>query len=194
MIAKLLAKLRNWAKPIPAEDTYDVDVNSIGISMPSVTLNTFGISMPCVTLNTLNNSEISQVTISTPGSGYTSAPTISNIHSLASLGPPGFGGSPGLVINNASMSPPEVCITGELVINVENNKSVRVVETLNALMKHCGIILPDETLHEKYPALKIAWEDYNEEFQISIRSKSLQDAIDNYRMTESLVKADDQGG
>ena len=88
----------------------------------------------------------------------------------------------------------DMIVSGELVLNSSTKTPIRIAETITAILDHCGIILPNKELHEKYPSLKMAWEDYNEEFQKTTRSKALQDTIDNYKMTESLVKADDQGG
>ena len=188
MISKILSKLYDWANPIYianygkeySEEEYDDVLTRLG------------------SFNSSSNSNattaLTSVTITNQGYGYSALPsmTLGHTNALGALGAPGGLGATSGTWNINTSKPVDTLVNGELLIKDGINKPIRVAETLTAIIDQLGIIVPDKTLNKKYPALKMAWEDYNEEFQKVTRPKSLQDAIDNYKMTESLVKADDK--
>jgi len=185
MIKKILDKMRNWMNGSTEDyDHYDnEDLDSYDAVMQQVSM-TFPTIAGIPSLSNISPS-VANVNIISSGSGYNSIPSITlgpNISSAqVSL-------SNGLWSINTAQITPDTSISGELILNAGTDNPIRIVETLNTILDQCGIILPNKKLHEEYPALKTAWEDYNEEFQKTTRSKSLQDSIDNYKIIKSLIK------
>ena len=72
-----------------------------------------------------------------------------------------------------------------------NDLSVAV--TLDSIKNLLGLIEPDQLLIEKYPAVKAAWEDYQNEFNNALGKMfpDLKAAIDSYKTVLSLVKIEE---
>lgn len=132
---------------------------------------------------------ITSIGITGGGSGYTTAPvaTFSAGSILMASGGGGGGGSAW------SQTPQIMTVQNELIIYTGDGGSVRVAETLTNIMDLLGLLRPDTHLIEKYPSLKSAWEDYRTELDKSFKSPELQAAINSYKMTAALVKADESG-
>jgi hypothetical protein len=142
----------------------DVTIDITTISHPGI----IGISNP-----------INSVSISTPGRGYTSAPSMGISNNIFP--------STGISTTGA------LYVSDEIIIKTVDGREIKVGNMLCTIIDQLELLIPDQKLIATYPSLKNAWDEYKKELNRNFKTPKIQAAIDNYKMIAALVKVEESG-
>jgi hypothetical protein len=134
-----------------------------------------GSSSSVITGNWTNNSISSAVTLSSAGSGCYTSPGITTYSAIA---------PPTVTISNTTFD------DAEITIRMKDGSDLRVAKSINLLLEHLMLIVPDDRELESNPALKMAYENYRDVRKKTMDPK-LVEAYDSYQMIKKLSKEDD---
>jgi len=78
----------------------------------------------------------------------------------------------------------------------DDGSVLHIGKTLERIKKHLGIIEPNNELIEKYPAVKEAFDNYQQEFSkmLDVMFPDLKFAIESYNTVVALVKMEESNG
>ena len=85
---------------------------------------------------------------------------------------------------------------GEIVICKDDGSYLHLIETLNKIMDSLGMMpSPNLELMEKYPALELAYREYQDKFSEALAKQNpeLKAAIESFKVIEALVKNEESG-
>lgn len=136
----------------------------------------------------MSYSQTSNITVTATtlsNNGVLTLPTSSGSYTITTTG---YGGGTGILASNwASISPSNLTRDNDVVIKRPNGKEIRVGALLEQLMDMLMVIPADTELHDKYPALKAAYEHHQSIFDDILSSNDLKDSYESYKTLRKLV-------
>ena len=142
----------------------------------------------------MSYSQTSNITVAaTTLSNSGTLPTSSGTYTITAIGGGGGGsnwigvGGGGGGGNWTSVSTSNLARDTDVVIKRPNGREIRVGALLEQLMDMLMVIPVDTELHDKYPALKAAYEHHQSIFNEILASNELKDSYDSYRTLRNLV-------
>lgn len=126
-------------------------------------------------------------TASITGTGYgggggtysvnlTGAGSMSSVYSISG----GAGWASNNYVNNTITANADITIS-------RKGKEINVAETLELIVEHLNLIIPDKKLLNDNPSLKLAYDNYLEVLS-KISNPELKSAVESYKVLEQLVK------
>jgi hypothetical protein len=117
---------------------------------------------------------ISSISLVNSGSGYTSGPNWTQAPS-----------------SSATQFQSDIIFNTDVYIYTNNGNPINIGDTFKTLLEITGIFVPNYKLISKYPSLNSAWEEYKQLLQKNINNIELQNALENYKIVEAIVKQDE---
>lgn len=82
-------------------------------------------------------------------------------------------------------------IDSDITLKRKGKPDVKIGATLDLICEHLNIIIPEKSLLESNPALKMAYEHYSEVLQKTYADIELKNAYDSYKTLEKLLRSED---
>lgn len=80
----------------------------------------------------------------------------------------------------------------DITLKRKNKPDLKIGVTLDLICEHLNIIIPEKSLLESNPALKMAYEHYSEVLQKTYADIELKNAYDSYKTLEKLLRSEDE--
>lgn len=80
----------------------------------------------------------------------------------------------------------------DLTLKRNGRPDIKVGATLDLICEHLNIIIPEKSLLDNNPALKMAYDHYKETLQKTFSNPELKSAVDSYKTLEKLVRDDEE--
>lgn len=143
----------------------------------------------------MSYSQTSNITVTATtlsNSGVITLPVSNGTYTITATGYGGAGGGGGSSMLASSWgSTSGLASNNDVVIKRPNGREIHVGALLEQLMDMLMVIPADSELHDKYPALKVAYDHHQSLFNDILASNELKESYDSYRTMRKLVHEQD---
>lgn len=141
---------------------------------------------------TISNCIVSTGTSAISNSGILTLPTSSGTYTITTTGGGGGGGGVYMSQNNWSVSSATVpSYDRDIVIKRPNGRSIKVGAVIEQLMEMLMLIPDDSELHERYPALKVAFDHHQNLLDEIMCNSKLKESYESYKLLLNLVRQEE---